>query len=68
METQLAQICEVLVKQNKGKSTSTDEQINVLEVVEEKVEEVVELDVIPNPVRLLDHSTKVDVESEVKVT
>ena len=38
METQLTQLVETLTKQTKGKSPSTDEHINVLEVVEEKVE------------------------------
>ena len=38
METQLTQLVETLTKQTKGKSPSTDEHINVLEVFEEKVE------------------------------
>ncbi|KAK1583450.1 hypothetical protein Q3G72_023909 [Acer saccharum] len=40
MKTQLAQLLDAVVKQNKRKSPSTDEHINVLEVVEEEVEKV----------------------------
>ncbi|KAK1551594.1 hypothetical protein Q3G72_000940 [Acer saccharum] len=68
METQLAQLLDAVVKQNKGKSPSTDEHINVLEVVEEEVEKVVRPEIIPNQVRVLDHSTKVDVDNVVKGT
>ncbi|KAK0573372.1 hypothetical protein LWI29_007170 [Acer saccharum] len=68
METQLAQLLDAVVKQNKGKSPSTDEHINVLEVVEEEVEKVVRPKIIPNQVRVLDHSTKVDVDNVVKGT
>ncbi|KAK0581165.1 hypothetical protein LWI29_010811 [Acer saccharum] len=41
MKTQLAQLLDAVVKQNKRKSPSTDEHINVLEVDEEEVEKVV---------------------------
>ncbi|KAK1549511.1 hypothetical protein Q3G72_003183 [Acer saccharum] len=68
METQLAQLLDAVVKQNKGKSPSTNEHINVLEVVEEEVEKVVGPEIIPNQVRVLDHSTKVDVDNVVKGT
>ncbi|KAK1564728.1 hypothetical protein Q3G72_010191 [Acer saccharum] len=68
MKTQLAQLLDAVVKQNKGKSPSTDEHINVLEVVEEEVEKVVRLEIIPNQVRVLDHSIKVDVDNVVKGT
>ncbi|KAK1550520.1 hypothetical protein Q3G72_020387 [Acer saccharum] len=47
METQLAQLLDAVVKQNKGKSPSTDVHINVLEVVEEEVEKVVGPEIVP---------------------
>ncbi|KAK1556474.1 hypothetical protein Q3G72_005539 [Acer saccharum] len=52
---------------NKGKSPSTNEHNNVLEVVEEEVEKVVGPEIVPNQVRVLDHSIKVDVDNVVKV-
>ncbi|KAK1568943.1 hypothetical protein Q3G72_030750 [Acer saccharum] len=68
IETQLAQLLDTVVKQNKGKSPSTNEHINVLKVVEEEVEKVVGPEIISNQVRVLDHSTKVEVDNMVKGT
>ncbi|KAK0600206.1 hypothetical protein LWI29_012735 [Acer saccharum] len=48
---------------NKGKSPSTDEHINVLEVVEEEVKNVIGPEIVPKQVRVLDHSTKVEVDN-----
>ncbi|KAI9162081.1 hypothetical protein LWI28_023655 [Acer negundo] len=67
METQLTQIFNALVK-NKGKPSSTDEHINVLEVVELGVEEVIEEETIPNQDKILDTSSEENVKSMVEVT
>ncbi|KAK1580907.1 hypothetical protein Q3G72_001260 [Acer saccharum] len=48
---------------NKGKSPSTDEHINVLEVVKEEVKNVIGPEIVPKQVRVLDHSTKVEVDN-----
>ncbi|KAI9178488.1 hypothetical protein LWI28_027143 [Acer negundo] len=67
METQLAQIFDAMVKK-KGKASSTDEHINLLEVVKLGVEEVIEEETILNQDKILDTSSEENVKSVVEVT